>query len=134
MNVLIVDDSSTMRHILARSMRQAGFTIDVTEAPNGIAALQVFDPDTCDLVLADWNMPELNGIEFARNLRRAMLGRAERRHIPVIMVTTEGGTEREKQAREAGLDGFLTKPFTPEELGRVVREVLARVENGGRRE
>ena len=124
MQVLIVDDASTMRKIVARSLRQAGLRIEVLEAADGLAALRAFDPATCDLVLADQNMPEMNGLELVRNLRRLERENPGGRHVPVIMVTTEGGSERAREALDVGVDAFMTKPFTPQQLGATVREVM----------
>ncbi len=111
MHALIVDDSRAMRRILRQIVEPFGFQI--TEAGNGREALQRLDdnPET-ELVLVDWNMPEMDGLEFVRVVRANPL--YER--IKLVMVTTE--TEPAKMARAlmAGVDEFVMKPFTPEIL------------------
>ena len=111
MNALIVDDSRAMRRILRQIVEPLGFQI--SESGNGIEGLQslIERPET-ELVLVDWNMPEMNGFEFVKAVRANPL--YER--IKLVMVTTE--TEPSKMARAliAGVDEFLMKPFTPEML------------------
>ncbi len=112
--VLIVDDSSTMRKIIQRVLRQADIAVDnVIEAANGVEGLAALEsnPDI-GLVLSDVNMPEMNGIDFVRNLRTTRTKEA----LPVIMVTTEGGGEMVNTAMELGANGYVCKPFTPESI------------------
>jgi two-component system chemotaxis response regulator CheY len=112
--VLIVDDSSTMRKIIQRVLRQADIAVDnVIEAANGVEGLAALEsnPDI-GLVLSDVNMPEMNGIEFVRNLRATRA----KETLPVIMVTTEGGGEMVNTAMELGANGYVCKPFTPESI------------------
>ena len=111
MHALIVDDSRAMRRILRQIVEPLGF--DIVEAGNGIEGLQRLSefPDT-ELVLVDWNMPEMNGIEFVKTVR----SEPSNQRIKLVMVTTE--TEPSKMARALinGVDEFLMKPFTPEML------------------
>lgn len=117
MKVLIVDDSRVMRGIVKRSLRQAGYgSWDVDEAEDGKAALSQIDTGRPDLVLADWNMPEMNGIELLRTLR------AEGSRVKLGFVTSESTPEIQTMAREAEALFVLSKPFTPDEL----REALER--------
>lgn len=112
--VLIVDDSSTMRKIIQRVLRQADIAVDnVIEAANGVEGLAALEsnPDI-GLVLSDVNMPEMNGIDFVRNLRATR----DKETLPVIMVTTEGGGEMVNTAMELGANGYVCKPFTPESI------------------
>jgi two-component system chemotaxis response regulator CheY len=112
--VLIVDDSSTMRKIIQRVLRQADIAVDnVIEAANGVEGLAALEsnPDI-GLVLSDVNMPEMNGIDFVRNLRATRA----KETLPVIMVTTEGGGEMVNTAMELGANGYVCKPFTPESI------------------
>ncbi|MFT5355510.1 MAG: two-component system chemotaxis response regulator CheY [Polyangiales bacterium] len=112
MKVLIVDDSKTMRMIVRRSLRKCDVPggVEVVEAEDGILALQAVDKEHPDLVLCDWNMPNMNGIEFLEQLRGA--GKNTR----FGFITSESTEEMKTRARDAGADFFLSKPFTPEML------------------
>lgn len=111
MKVLIVDDSSVMRKMVSRGLRQAGLKVDETfEAGNGAEALKLLKEQTVDLIMLDWNMPVMNGLDFIKVARQAKL------KTPIVMLTTEGGDEQIAQAMAAGASGYLTKPFTPEKL------------------
>lgn len=109
---LVVDDSRTIRMILRRVLAEESF--EVLEAGNGREALQVLDasPEPVSLVLADWNMPEMNGLELVKQLR----SRPELCAVKVIMVTTEAETEHVVAALEAGANEYVMKPFTKEIL------------------
>lgn len=116
MKILIVDDSKAMRMIVRRSLRQAGYGgSDVIEAASGAEALTLLDSETADLVLCDWNMPEMNGIDFLRNLR----GKGST--IPFGFITSEGSEEMRREASEAGAAFLLQKPFTPEAFADILR-------------
>jgi len=107
MKILIVDDSKAMRMIVKRTLRQAGFGgHDVQEAINGKDALSVMDEWTPDLVLSDWNMPEMGGMELLQNIKKES--------IPVKFgfITTEGTPEMRTAAMDAGARFLITKPFT----------------------
>lgn len=119
-NILIVDDSLSIRTVIKKIIHLSGFNIEACyEAKNGREALEVLSHHWVDVILSDINMPEMNGIEFLQELKKDDLYK----QIPVIFVTTEGSKERIEQATQAGAGGFLKKPFLPEEL----RSVLARV-------
>jgi two-component system chemotaxis response regulator CheY len=111
--VLIVDDSSVMRKIVGRSLRQAGLEVqEVLEASNGSEALTVARENSLDLILSDINMPLMDGLEFVRQLRCIEAAQ----HIPVVMITTEAGEARVVQALSNGASGYIRKPFTPEQI------------------
>jgi two-component system chemotaxis response regulator CheY len=120
MTILVVDDSKAMRMIVMRTIRQAGFDgHEVVQAENGQAALDVVRGGlSCELILSDWNMPEMNGIDFLRALR------AEQREVPFGFITSEGTPVMREQAKEAGADFLIAKPFTVDafqtELARVL--------------
>ena len=120
--VLLVDDSAVMRKVLTRALRQAGLEVgDILEAGDGLEALNaVGGAQAVNLVLCDWNMPNMNGIDFVA------AARAKGFTAPIVMVTTEAGSERVQQATAAGADGFVTKPFTPERLGEALTPILAK--------
>ena len=119
MKLLIVDDSSTMRKIVMRSLRQAGFTgHEIEEAANGREALEAIDRSPPDVVLSDWNMPEMNGLELLRELRGRGLD------LPFCFVTSEATQEMRSQATEAGANAFVVKPFTPATLQTALDGIL----------
>lgn len=110
MRILIVDDSSVMRKIVARGLRQAGFKIDdIQEAGDGAEALQILNSTNFDLILSDWNMPNMDGLTFVKELRKSD-------DTPVVMITTEGGDAKVAEAVQSGANGHIKKPFTPEDL------------------
>jgi two-component system chemotaxis response regulator CheY len=111
--VLIVDDSSVMRKIVGRSLRQAGMEIQqVLEASNGSEALTVAREHPLDLILTDINMPMMDGLEFVRHLR----GIETAQDVPVVMITTEAGEAHVVQALSSGASGYIRKPFTPDQI------------------
>ena len=120
-HVLIVDDSSVMRKIVERSLRQAGLEIEeVREASNGAEALAEVQNATFDLILSDINMPAMDGLEFLRNLA----GVPAARNVPVVMITTEGSEARVVEALSVGAKGYIRKPFTPEQVKERVAPLL----------
>jgi len=119
--ILIVDDSSVMRKIVERSLRQAGLEIvQVLEASNGAEALVVAQNNALDLILSDINMPTMDGLEFVRRLR----GVENAKNVPVIMITTEAGESAVVQALSNGARGYIRKPFTPEQIKERIAPLL----------
>jgi two-component system chemotaxis response regulator CheY len=118
---LIVDDSSVMRKIVERSLRQAGLdTLVVFEAGSGIDGLELLKVEHVDLILSDINMPSMDGLEFLRQIRAQNLAPG----VPVVMITTESSEEHVKQAILAGAQGYIRKPFTPEQVKERVLPLL----------
>src|SRR3984957_16366758 len=113
---LIVDDSKTIRVILGRILKELGY--ETCEAANGLEGLQVMESEKnkVDVVLADWNMPEMNGLEMLKRLRQ----NADLTSLKVVMVTTETELDHVTSALEAGADEDVMKPFTKE----ILREKL----------
>ncbi len=110
---LIVDDSSVMRKIVERSLRQAGIDpMVVHEASSGIEGLDVLKAKQVDLILSDINMPSMDGLEFLRQIRAQNLAPG----VPVVMITTESSEEHVKQAILAGARGYIRKPFTADQV------------------
>ena len=110
---LIVDDSSVMRKIVERSIRQAGIDIaEVREAANGAEGLGVLKDQRVDLILCDINMPVMDGLEFLRQLQTVENAKG----VPVVMITTEGSESHVVQALSVGARGYIRKPFTPEQV------------------
>jgi two-component system chemotaxis response regulator CheY len=125
MKVLVVDDSTTLRRILAGTLRQLGMK-DILEAPDGVAAVAIFDANKdIGLVLLDWNMPNMNGFEVLKTIR----GRGSQ--AAVVMVTTEAEKERILEAIKAGANDYVIKPFTQEIVIGKIQKVLARVQAAG---
>lgn len=119
--ILIVDDSSTMRKIIQRTIRQTDLEIEnVYEADNGTAALKSLESNPVDVIFSDINMPEMNGLELVKAVR------ADHPQSPlIIMVTTEGSDAIVEEAINSGANGYVRKPFTPEELEKALAEVLS---------
>ena len=124
MRVLIVDDSSVVRKIVARGLRQAAFSIDeILEAGNGQEGLNVLNGLTgsVDLILSDWNMPVMDGLSFIKAVRE---GPANMNRVPIVMITTEGGESKVESADAAGANGHIKKPFTPAMLKEVLGKFM----------
>ena len=119
---LIVDDSSVMRKIVERSLRQAGVHLTkVLEAGNGAEALAILQESQVDLILCDINMPIMDGLEFVKQLAGISNGTG----VPVVMITTEGSESHVVQALSCGARGYIRKPFTTDQVKEHVLPVLA---------
>src|SRR5271155_4323492 len=120
--VLIVDDSSVMRKIVERSLRQAGIDLtQVLQAGNGAEALAVLKDNRVDLILCDINMPVMDGLEFIKQLP----GIENAKGVPVVMITTEGSEAHVVKALSCGAKGYIRKPFTPDQVREHVIPALA---------
>jgi two-component system chemotaxis response regulator CheY len=119
MRVLVVDDSSTMRRIIANALKKAGCD-DIVEAGNGAEGLQQLSASKVDLVVTDWNMPVMNGLEFVRELRTM----ADNASVPVLMVTTNAEGADVSGAKEAGVNDYVVKPFTADTLTEKINAVM----------
>src|SRR5215470_17110140 len=121
LNALIIDDSSVMRKIVERCLRQSGMTIEtVHEAANGAEALAILDKSPMDVIFCDINMPIMGGLEFIRHLKDV----PKARNVPVVMITTEGGEAHVVEALSSGARGYIRKPFTPEQVRDQVTPLL----------
>ncbi|MGQ0530282.1 MAG: response regulator [Panacagrimonas sp.] len=116
--ILAVDDSASMRQMVTFTLKSAGF--DVAEAEDGQAALDLAKTEKFGLVLADVNMPRMDGITLVKNLRTL----AEYKFTPLLMLTTESTPEKKLEGKAAGATGWLVKPFNPEQLVATVQRVL----------
>ncbi len=113
LRVLIVDDSSVMRKIVDRSLRQAGLEIkEVFEAANGVEALARLQETRVNLILSDINMPTMDGLELVRQLQALENAKG----VPIVMVTTEAGESHVVQALSNGARGYIRKPFSPDQI------------------
>ena len=124
MKLLVVDDSSTMRRIITNTLARLGYK-DVVQAGDGIEAWDALqnNPDI-NIVITDWNMPNMNGLELVKKIR------AEEKYksMPIIMVTTEGGKKEVITALKAGVNNYIVKPFTPQVLKEKLQAVLGKNE------
>jgi two-component system, chemotaxis family, chemotaxis protein CheY len=113
LTVLIVDDSSVMRKIVERALRQAGLDLTrVIEAGSGREALAALARERVQLIVSDINMPIMDGLEFLRQAQSQSLAQG----APVVMITTESGEEHVREALKAGAQGYIRKPFTPDQV------------------
>jgi two-component system chemotaxis response regulator CheY len=118
-NVLVVDDSTSMRALVCSTLKQLSFS--TFEAPNGHDALErIRAMPSVDLIITDLNMPVMDGITFVQNVRKI----AALKYVPVLLLTTETRTEHKDKAKAAGATGWLTKPFDPKQLTAVVQRIL----------
>ena len=118
MRFILVDDSSTMRKIQRRTLEKIGYK-DIFEADDGISALEMMANKPPDVVITDWNMPNMNGLELVKKIRETNAT------IPIIMVTTEAEKTKVIEAIKAGISDYLIKPFTPEGLSDKIKKVTA---------
>ena len=112
MKLLVVDDSSTMRRIIKNTLSRLGYK-DILEGADGVEGRNQMDsnPDI-EMLITDWNMPEMNGLELVKKVRAD----ARFADVPIIMVTTEGGKGEVITALKAGVNNYIVKPFTPQVL------------------
>lgn len=120
MKLIVADDSRLVRGIVEKIVASIGF--EALHASNGKEALELLEAGTVHLVLLDWNMPVLNGIDVIKKMRSD----DRFKNIPVLMVSTESEEDRIKQAITAGAQAYLTKPFTPEQLTKAIHDVLSK--------
>jgi len=119
MKILLIDDSKTMRNIQKAVLGQLGYT-DIHEACDGQDALSKVGAIRPDLILVDWNMPNMDGLSFVKAYRQT------NKATPMIMVTTEAEKSRVIEAIKAGVNNYVVKPFTPDLLSQRIKETLGR--------
>jgi two-component system, chemotaxis family, chemotaxis protein CheY len=120
-NILIVDDSTVTRMVLKKTIDMTGVPVKtILEAGNGREALDLLCHHSVDLILTDLNMPEMNGMEMTA----AILGNPRTSHIPVVLITTHASDVRIQELRTQGVKHYIHKPFTPEMIRDVLREML----------
>ena len=125
-NVLIVDDSSTMRGVIRKTIELSGFDLgEIFEAGNGLEALAVLEKEWADVILTDIRMPEMDGHSFLEALREQDMVST----TPVVIVTTEGREERMDELMDLGARAWIKKPFKPEQIKKTLMDVLGL--NGG---
>ncbi|MBR9828773.1 MAG: chemotaxis protein CheY [Oceanospirillales bacterium] len=121
--ILVVDDFSTMRRIIKNLLRDLGFT-NVDEADDGKTALPILKQGHVDFLITDWNMPEMTGIDLLKTVRAD----PSLVHIPVLMVTAEAKREQIIAAAQAGVNGYVVKPFTAAVLKEKIDKIFERIE------
>jgi len=126
-NVLIVDDSLSMRSVIKKTIKVSGFKVgEYFEAADGKEALKILADAWVDLVLTDINMPNMNGLELIATMYEDQTLRS----IPVVMVTTEGSEKSVQKSMEMGAKGYIKKPFQPEDIKRILNSIMGEAEDG----
>lgn len=123
MKILIVDDFSTMRRIIKNLLRDLGFT-NTQEADDGMTALPMLRAGDFDFLVTDWNMPGMTGIELLKQVRAD----AKLVNLPVLMVTAEAKRDQIVEAAQAGVNGYVVKPFTAQVLKEKIEKIFERVD------
>jgi len=122
MKILIVDDFSTMRRIIKNLLRDLGFT-NTVEADDGLTAIPILNSGSVDFLVTDWNMPGMTGIDLLRHVRAD----EKLRSLPVLMVTAEAKREQIIEAAQAGVNGYVVKPFTAVALKEKIEKIFERI-------
>ena len=125
-HILIVEDSATMRSLVASALEELGTPDAITEASCGFEALRQLPRGDYDLIVTDVNMPDINGLELVSFVKR----NAAWRSIPLLIISTEGSERDRVKGLELGADAYLVKPFDPELLRRTARDLLAKDRQG----
>jgi two-component system chemotaxis response regulator CheY len=126
--MLVVDDSLPMRAIIIRTIKASGFQdTEFLQAGNGEEALKVLGDEWLDLVITDYNMPDMNGMELIQEMKKDDILNA----IPVLVVTTEGSKQKVEEFIQKGASGYVKKPFTPEDIRFELTKILGEPENEG---
>lgn len=116
--IMIVEDSATMRQMVGFTLRREGY--DVIEAVDGLDAIGKINGTPIDMIITDLNMPNMDGIEFIRNVRQ----NPDFKFTPILMLTTDSQESKKMEGRAAGATGWIVKPFSPEHMMAVVRKVI----------
>ena len=119
MRILVVDDSSTMRRIIINTLNKLGYK-EFHEASNGREGVERLAATPVDMIITDWNMPEMSGVEFIRAVR----ANEATKHLPVLMVTTNAAEDDIVEALRAGVNNYVVKPFTPDTIKEKIEAVL----------
>lgn len=126
LRILVVDDSPTMRRIIIGQLSQAGFC-DVGEAEDGLHGLEELERGDYNFVLTDWNMPNMDGLQFIQQIR----SREKLKGLPILVVTTRNNKEDVVTAIKGGANNYVVKPFGPSTLSEKITKVLQAVGQGG---
>lgn len=119
--IMIIDDSETIQTVLERTLKMTKLQIDeIIVAENGVVALEKLKEHWVDIVFTDINMPKMNGMEFIAKMKE----NSEYRQIPIVVISTEGSQIRIDELEKIGIQGYIRKPFTPEEIRDVILKTL----------
>ena len=119
MHVLVVDDFATMRRIITNILKQLGYDT-ILEAEDGAKALQIMETEKVDLVITDWNMPHMSGLDLLMAIRAS----EDKKHIPVLMVTAEAMQENIVKAAQAGVNNYIIKPFDAKTMSEKINKIF----------
>lgn len=122
MKILVVDDFSTMRRIVKNLLRDLGFN-NTVEADDGLTALPILKKGGIDFVVTDWNMPGMQGIDLLKEIRKD----DELKHLPILMITAEAKRDQIVEAAQAGVNGYIVKPFTAATLKAKLDKIFERM-------
>lgn len=120
-SILVVDDSDMMRKLIIKNLKNCGEDLQIHEARDGIHGLDKFNENTIDIIVTDWNMPNMTGLQLIEAIRKTDKGKM----VPIVMITTEGSVEKVKQAVLAGASNYISKPFTPDSFRAKFAKILA---------
>jgi two-component system, chemotaxis family, chemotaxis protein CheY len=125
-NILIVEDSTPMRAVIKKIVKASGFNVgQFFEAINGLEAMEVLNNEWIDLVLTDYNMPDMNGLELVEEMNKD----DHLKSIPAVMITTEGSRERVEEFMAKGVIDYIKKPFTPEQIKQKLKHIMGETED-----
>lgn len=125
-NILVVDDSSPMRKVIKKTIKASGFAMaEYSEASDGIEAMEILRSKWIDIVVTDYNMPNMNGILLIDEMKKDEVFTT----IPILVITTEGSRIKIEEFAEKGAAGYIKKPFTPEEIRSKLHEILGETYN-----
>ena len=119
-SVLVVEDSTTMRSLIASTLEEMEVPLKITEAPSGFEALRLLPRERYDLIVTDINMPDINGLELVSFVK----GNQAYRSIPLIIISTESSDRDREKGLNLGADAYLVKPFEPDDFLRIARDLL----------
>lgn len=119
MNILVVDDSSTMRRIVANALNNIGYS-NITLAEDGSEALKKIKSTKFDAIMTDWNMPKMDGLSLVREVRKM----DTYKEVPIVMITTEGGKREVITAIKEGVNNYIVKPFTVKTLKEKLEDII----------
>jgi two-component system chemotaxis response regulator CheY len=126
-SVLVVEDSATMRSLIASTLEQMGEPLKIAEASSGFEALRLLPRESYDLIVTDINMPDINGLELVSFVK----GNQAYRSIPLIIISTESSDRDREKGLSLGADAYLVKPFEPDDLLQIARDLLPSPQQGG---
>ena len=126
-SVLVVEDSATMRSLIASTLEQVGVPLKIAEASSGFEALRLLPRESYDLIVTDINMPDINGLELVSFVK----GNQAYRSIPLIIISTESSDRDREKGLSLGADAYLVKPFEPDDLLQIARDLLPSPQQGG---